>query len=86
MIRRVDRNCKKYVKNNNATGRKDSLGRKYFESANEMEEIYGKERSNVRPDIILYSDTQHTPNDRNNQCNEVSTSSEKYIENTHTID
>lgn len=52
----LERNYKKYVDNQNSTGR----GRKYFEFHMEMEDIYGKKR-NIRPEILLGSETVHVP-------------------------
>lgn len=50
----IERNYKKYIENENATGR----GRKYFEYTQEMEDIMGKRKS-IRPELLLSSDTVH---------------------------
>lgn len=46
----LERNYKKYIENNSKTGR----GRKYFEFANEMDEIF-KTKRNIHPEILLSS-------------------------------
>lgn len=48
----VERNYKKYIDNNNKTGR----GRKQFEYADEMDAIFQKRR-NVYPELLLSSNT-----------------------------
>lgn len=46
----LERNYKKYIDNNNKTGR----GRKHFEFADEMDDIFSKKR-NINPEILLSS-------------------------------
>ncbi|KAJ8911900.1 hypothetical protein NQ315_012314 [Exocentrus adspersus] len=48
----VERNYKKYIDNNNKTGR----GRKHFDYAKEMEQILGK-KTNIRPELVLSQNT-----------------------------
>ena len=52
----LDRNYKKYIDHQNSTGR----GRKIFEFSEEMAVLYGNKTS-VRPELLLATDTQHTP-------------------------
>lgn len=52
----LDRNYKKWVDNQNSTGR----GRKFFEFAEEMNSVYGKKKS-VHPELCLATETQHFP-------------------------
>lgn len=52
----LDRNYKKFVENKNLTGR----GRRCFEYAEEMAEIFGKKR-NIHPEILLSSDAVIMP-------------------------
>ncbi|KAL1488097.1 hypothetical protein ABEB36_015055 [Hypothenemus hampei] len=53
----LERNFKKYIENQNATGR----GKKYFEFAEEMDMILAKKK-NIVPDILLESSTISIPN------------------------
>ncbi|KAI4456750.1 hypothetical protein MML48_8g00017049 [Holotrichia oblita] len=48
----LDRNYKKYIDNKNNTG----SGRRYFEFAEEMGELFGK-KTNIFPELLLSSDT-----------------------------
>lgn len=52
----VERNYKKYVENQKGTGR----SKKYFEYVEEMEKIFRGKR-NIQPEILLTSETHHTP-------------------------
>ncbi|XP_031329710.1 uncharacterized protein LOC116160610 [Photinus pyralis] len=52
----LDRNYKKYVDNNNATGR----GRKHFEFAEDMQELFGGKKK-VHPELILASTAVQVP-------------------------
>ncbi|KAI4467729.1 myb/sant-like dna-binding domain [Holotrichia oblita] len=52
----LERNFKKYMDNKNKTGR----GRKNFEYAQHMEEIFQTKR-NINPEILLSSDTVQKP-------------------------
>ena len=63
----VERNYKKFVDNNNQTGR----GRKFFEYTEEMEKICGKKK-NLHPELLLDSSTVHIPD--NNEEDLPSTS------------
>lgn len=56
----IERNYKKYVDDSQKTGR----GRKVFEYANEMDEIF-REKRNINPELLLSSDTtDHLPRER----------------------
>ncbi|CAG9773209.1 unnamed protein product [Ceutorhynchus assimilis] len=52
----LERNYKKYIDNENSTGR----GRKFFEYAEVMHNILGKKK-NIHPVLLLSADTIHTP-------------------------
>lgn len=61
----VDRNYKKYIDNNTSTGR----GRKFFEYANEMQELLG-EKKNVFPTVTLSTATIDIPQQLEKDNNE----------------
>ncbi|KAL1496999.1 hypothetical protein ABEB36_008032 [Hypothenemus hampei] len=60
----LERTYKKYVENNNKTGR----GRKDFEYATEMNDVLGQKK-NVNPIILLSSDTVVQPKEKENNRN-----------------
>ncbi|XP_074026338.1 uncharacterized protein [Leptinotarsa decemlineata] len=60
----LERNYKKFVDNQNKTGR----GRKYFEYQVEMEEIFGKKK-NINPEVLLSSETVDYSLEENEKIN-----------------
>lgn len=55
----LDRNYKRWVDNQKSTGR----GRKVFEFADEMNDVYGKKK-NINPTLLLESETINIPSEK----------------------